>query len=369
MKITNVLTDTNVGGAGVLVASVAGALSDKFDIEIIIPKGSAIKSRLEESGAKITELPIVGDKSFCASDVSEFYRYFKSHPSDIVHTHASLSARIGATFAGGAFRISTRHCAYDDKGKKKTGFLQRRLYDLCTDITVSTADFATKNLENEGIPRKKIVTIRNGVAPRRITSAEEKRNLKASLGIPANAKILGCCARLEWVKGQDLLLRAMTELLQSHQDLYCLFVGDGRLAADYKRIAAALGVLSRVRFCGYTSDPTPYQNLFFLNVNTSRGTETSCLANSECMSLGIPTVASDFGGNTEMITEEKNGLLFKADDYKALTRAVERVLSDAGLYSKLKAGALDIYQSRFSIDIMKNNYLKLYEECVALKRR
>ena len=264
MKITNVITDSNVGGAGVLLASVTEALCHDYTIEIIIPRGSALKGRLAGCGAAVRELNISSDKSFSPSDVYTFHRYFSKNACDILHTHASFSARLGSLGAPVGARISTRHCAYPAAEVKEMSPPKKRLYDLCTDLTVSTADFATENLVREGISKDKIFTLKNGVSALRRTSTAERATLRESLGIPKDGIILGSAARLEFVKGQDLMIRAMKPLLQDFPNLYLLLVGDGSAKGEYERLAARLGVLNRVIFFGYTPAPATLQNLFYI---------------------------------------------------------------------------------------------------------
>ena len=360
MKITQVISDTNVGGAGVLISSVIGSLKNDFDFEVIIPKGSALKERLP-SDVNVTELKIKGDRSFYPTDVSDFYKFFKKQMPDVIHTHAQLSSRIGGKMAGVKACISTRHCAHGENNTSKRPLLQRGVYNYCTDITISTADCVAKELVCEGVDISKIRTIKNGSPRLSPASDDEKRKIFRELGLPKEARIIGSCARLESIKGQDLLLRIAPRLLSLFPDVYLLFVGDGSMKERYQKITSLLGICSRVRFVGYTPEPERYQKLFYINVNSSRGTETSCLATSECMSIGIPTVASDFGGNREMIENGKNGLIFKCDNAFDLERALILLLSSSALYKRLSASAMESYAQIYSIEKMAGEYKKLYE--------
>jgi glycosyltransferase involved in cell wall biosynthesis len=227
-------------------------------------------------------------------------------------------------------------------------------------MTISTADFATDNLVKEGVPRSKIVTIKNGSrCPEGLTESE-KTKLCKELNIRSDALIIGSSARLEEVKGQDLILRAAPGIIKSFPRAVFLFLGDGSRRDEYMRLSASLGIEKNVRFIGYVENPAPYQNLFYVNVNSSRGTETSCLAISECMALGIPTVASSFGGNTEMIKDGECGLIFPTDNHFELQRAVLRLLSDGELHKKLSFGARRRYEDLYSTERMANDYKKLY---------
>jgi glycosyltransferase involved in cell wall biosynthesis len=360
MKITHVISDTNVGGAGVLLYNLLSSTKDFCEVNVVVPKGSAISESLAKAGATVTELPIHKDKSFFPGDVGKFYSYFKKNPSDIVHTHASLSSRLGAALCGTKICISTRHCALPNGQVKKKSQAQIKVYNFCTSITVSTADCATANLVAEGIDKSRIITIKNGVPERKKLDTGVGISLKRSLNIPDDARIVGCCARLETVKGQDLILRAARDVVRLIPKVFFLFVGDGGARLYLERLCARLGISQRVRFVGFIADPEPYQNLFRINVNASRGTETSCLATSECMSLGIPTVASDFGGNKEMIIDGINGLIFKSDNHFSLEEKLLTLLADTELYQKLSQGARKTYECCFSVDRMANEYKKLY---------
>lgn len=359
MKITQVISDSNVGGAGILLASVVGELMNEFDFEIIVPQGSRLCERLPR-GVRISELHFRADKSFCPNDISTFHSHLRRSKPNILHTHAALSARIGARLAGVHTCLSTRHCAKEDAKVKKMTRLQRTIYNYCTDITISTADFATRNLICEGVDESKIVTIKNGSAPTCHIDNQQKQQLLSSLGLCGEDIIIGSCARLEDIKGQDIILRAAPMILNEFPRAKFLFLGCGSRMNEYLRLCAAMGIERNVIFCGYVSDPAPYQNLFYINVNSSRGTETSCLATSECMALGIPTVASDFGGNTEMVKDGVCGLIFPSGNSFALAEAVMRLLRDKELYKRLSQGAKDAFERSYSRVAMVDCYRGLY---------
>ena len=360
MKITHVISDSNVGGAGILLSSLISELKNEFEFEVLLPRGSKLIERLPASSVKITEVNTCADKSFDTHDIGKLTRYFKRSAPDVVHTHASLSARVAARLAGVSKCLSTRHCAYSTEGMKRIRPMQRIIYNFFTDITVSTARCATKNLLSEGLTPEKIVTIYNGVRVDKKHDTNADDRLLKKLNIPKGSRIIGSVARLENVKGQDLIIRAASKILSDFDDIYFLIIGDGSSAEEYKSLAARLGVRDRVIFTGYVSHPEEYQRIFYLNVNASRGTETSCLAISECMGLGIPTVASDFGGNTEMIEDGKNGLLFKKDNVFDIEKKIRAVLSSAELHRRLSLGAEEIYADRYSIGKMISQYRDLY---------
>ena len=356
MKITQVISDENIGGAGVLLSRIAEGLCKEYEIEILLPRTSRLIERLP-AGVRVTPFSMHGTDG--PWDALRFCRYFKEHPTDILHTHAAFTARLGGAMAGIGRLYSTRHCAM---GRHKAPPLYAKLYNRVTHLTVATAGAAAEELMGEGVPKDKIRVIYNGVPETPRLGERDRRLTLASLGLTERDTVLGCVARLERVKGQDLLLAATARLLPRIPSLHLLLVGEGSRRGALQAEAGRLGIAHRVHFIGYTATPHLYQNLFTLNINPSRGTETSCLATSECASLGIPTVASDFGGNRECVAHEVSGLLFKSEDTEALAAAIERALADGALLKLLRKGARRRYETMFTLSHMLEGYRRLYAE-------
>ena len=361
MKIIQVISDSNVGGAGILVASICESLSHDFDMEVILPTGSSLIGRIDGRRVKITEMPFAKDESFAIGDVLRFSSYFSSSRPDIIHTHACTSARLGARLSTNAVLLSTRHCA----GGQKVPHSRARaaLYRYCTDLTVSTAGCVRDELIGEGVDEKRIKVIQNGSKRPQKPDTDTVLAIKDALSIPQSARVIGCIGRLEGVKGQDLLIRCAARLLRAFPDLYFLFVGEGAQKERYRALARDLGVLSRTVFTGYTTHPEIYRETFYINVCPSRGTETSSLAISECMAQGIPTVASDFGGNREMIRHGTDGVLFATEDVSSLYSAIAGLLSAPDRARKMADEARARYERDFTLERMVRDYRKLYSEC------
>ena len=118
----------------------------------------------------------------------------------------------------------------------------------------------------------------------------------------AEEYVIGICARLERCKGQDVFLRAAKRLTEAFPQakLRFLVVGSGSEEGRLRSLAEHLGIARWVTFTGFLEDMAPVYRLLRINVNCSRGTETSCLALSEGMSAGVPMVVSDAGRVTEV---------------------------------------------------------------------
>ena len=364
IRVAEVLSDTNIGGAGRLLLT-RFALSDKeqFDERIVLPSNSELCGEFLNLGYTPHEMNFCKDRSWDMSGVIPLYRYFSKTSPDIVNCHGCLSARIAAKLARVPIRIYTRHCAFEPS-TFMTGRCVRAINRVWSKSLshkiIAVADAAKKNLTDIGIDEKTIEVIINGVEPIKKYSPEEKELVRKEVGIPENAFVCGICARLEDCKGIDVLLRAARKLLRSNTNYYFLIVGKGSQFFELKELAYSLGISDKVKFVGFVRDTTPYFNCFDLNLNCSRGTETSSLAISEGMSIGLPCVASSWGGNPHMVHDGYNGFIYPVDDFIRLAELVEVLYSDKFLYRQMSENSYKRYCEEFTAKRMTRLTEKLY---------
>lgn len=369
IKLLHAISDTNIGGAGVLLLTLLRRLDkEEFAPRVLLPRGAALTERILALGVPVTEVAFGADASFRVRDVLRLVPVIRAAAPDILHTHGFFSARVAGRLCGVPKILATRHCAEPAGRLARLPRAYGIPYSLFTDKTVATAAYAAEDLLRRGLAPDKIALIRNGCEPKRRIADAEKIALRRRLKIPEDAFILGMNARLERVKGQDLLLRALVRVRGAGVNAYALFLGCGTQETEYRRLANELGMAEYTRFTGFLGDVAPYLNLFDLNLNCSRGTETSCLAISEAMSLGIPTLATDYGGNPELVRDGCNGYLFKTDDEAALTDGILRLYRDEKERKKLRDGARRLGNERFSAENMANMYTKLYKSMLSTEK-
>ena len=370
IKVFEVLSDMNIGGAGRLLLT-RFALSDceKFDQKILLPKGSELEKEFEKIGYSPIQMSGCMDRSFDIRGIIYLYKYFKRKRPDIVNSHGCISARIASAFAGVPVRIYTRHCAYEPRAMF-TRLPFKNLIKMFTKGTthkiIAVADAAKQNLVDVGIDVELIEVIINGVVAVEKYDREKKLAIRRELGIPEDAFVCGICARLEECKGIDILLRAARMLSRSNKDYYFMIVGKGSLSIELKELSNALGISDRVKFCGFASDITPYVNCFDLNINCSRGTETSSLSLSEGMSIGLPCIASDWGGNPYMVKDGNNGFVYPTDDFFALAKRISQLHDDKSLYDKMSENAYKRFCDELTAERMTRKTEALYEELFLL---
>ena len=364
MRVLHVISDENIGGAGVLLSTLLG----NFDIArvqsaVALPRGSKLCERIAGKGVEIYELHHSCDRITLTS-VKEIARLIRQTQSDLVHTNAALSARV----AGRLCRIPvvhTRHCCYPPSGIWKRDWIRRAggvCNRLLSDRVIATADAAAENLRMFGVPNYKIEVIVNGSEHVREVSEDELMLYRERWGLDQEDFTVGICARLEFCKGHDTFLKMAQILLQCNAHSFkFLIVGEGTRRRELEKTAEHLGIANRVIFTGFVRDMAVVYRLLRVNVNCSEGTETSCLVLSEGMSAGLPSVVSDYGGNAAMIGNSAAGFVVPMGDASAFADAVQRIAEDQGLEAAMKDAAHQRYLGCYTAREMSERVTRLYE--------
>ncbi len=376
IKIFHFLSDTNIGGAGRLICNqIKNTDTNIFQTTVVIPSGSRLIPYLKKLPCSVIEAEHGADVSFSIEGFFEFRHILRAHRPDIVHSHASLSSRLAALTVGIPCRIYTRHCAFEVSSIHKIPPI-RWCVGLANGIlstsVIAVADAARQNLTDMGCDEKKIATVINGVEPIRAISSIEIDDICQKLGIERNNFVIGIIARLERYKGHTTFIKAARICRRKYPDFRFLIVGDGSEEKMLKSAVHALGLDGYVHICGFVDDIAKIFNIIDVNVNCSYGTETSSLSLSEGMSLGIPCIVSDYGGNTYMVKNEENGLIFPAENPDALAEAVIRLYRNKELYKKCSAGAYKRYcdelNARAMTEKISSIYLKEYSRATKKRR-
>lgn len=366
IKVIEVISDTNIGGAGILLINrLKHTNKELFDTTVILPKGSKLKKKLEELGINTISVNVCVDSSWEWRGVSVYKRIFLALKPDIVNSHGCLSARVAAKMAGVGVKLYTRHCVYPVKKIYKSRII-RGIVKITTsflnDGVVAVAYSAKENLLMLGVPEKMIHVIINGAEPLKLISETEKSELRKRYGILSQDIVITICARLEPCKNHECFLRAARILCNNNHKYKFFIVGTGSLENGLKELSKTLQLDKKVFFVGFLNDVSPIMNITDLNVNCSVGTETSSLALSEGMSLGIPSVVSNYGGNPYMVRDTVNGYIYKTGDFADLAKKIESVFdpNNSEIYRRMCIESKNRYEKELNAKAMTENMQELY---------
>lgn len=365
IRILNIISDTNIGGAGrVILNYLRYADRNKFETLVAIPRGSLLKPLLEEAEVTVYEVDGMADCSYASQDVKALQALIRRVKPDLVHTHGALSGRIAAKRCHVPV-VYSRHSAFPVPAKLKYPpgrWVNKLLNEHYADHIIAVSPATRDNLTEGGISPKKITVVMNGVAPVAPISDGEKAALRQSLGLGPDVFTFGILARIEDYKGHLYLVYAAKLLKdRGYSNFRILVAGTGAFEEEVTRAVTEMGVEDVVQMLGFRSDAAALLNILDVQLNASYGTEATSMALLEGMSLGLPTIASDYGGNPFVITSGQNGLLFPSKDSAALADAMAELMDHPEEVAIMREKALETYQSRFTGEVFARNTEQIYE--------
>lgn len=362
IKVFHVLTDRNVGGAGRwLLNYLKHHDREQFDVWVILPDDSALYPAVTALDVAVIPMKDMADKSFDKKAGKALVQLFQEEKPDIVHTHASLTARMAAKKAGVKKIINTKHCMESTPGSLPKKIARRVLNKRYSDIIIAVSKAVKHSMVAGGTDPKQIVTIFNGIDGIEPISQEEKAEILLSYGGNPKKKAVGIVARLEEVKDHKTFLLAAKEVLRHHQDIMFYIIGDGTLRTSLEEEAKALDIYGDIIFTGFVKDVEKIEGALDLSVITSKQ-EALCLSVLESMSAGIPAIGTDSGGVNEVIRHGENGYLVPVGDWKALAERILEVLANEEKYLKFGENAKAWVQENFTAQKMTSRIERLYLE-------
>jgi glycosyltransferase involved in cell wall biosynthesis len=237
------------------------------------------------------------------------------------------------------------------------------------DVAVSNSEAGRRYLIERGIKPGLIRVIYNGIDFDRLTSRiDEAIQVRQNLGVSLDGKIVGMMARMFPHKRHDIFLRSAASIKQAIPDTKFVLLGDGPLRNHLETLSQDLGLNSSVIFLGEQLDVGPFLAAFDIAVlpSEAEGCSNTLL---EAMALGKPVVATDVGGNRELVNTSETGLLVPLDDVATLTDAVIGLLRDPGRAQTMGLAARDKVFTLFNIPKMVQEYQSLWEQSLDNRMR
>lgn len=229
--------------------------------------------------------------------------------------------------------------------------------------------FISKEIEEEllanGFPAGMLMHVTNCVDVRQFIPADNRK--------AASAKEICFVGRLEQQKGLEYLIRAINLLKNELDDIKLTIVGDGSMRAALEALCAKMNVGQHIFFAGARDDVLSYYQRarFFVLPSLSEGLPLTLL---EAMACGLAVIASDVGGNREVLDPHNPahgipeahyyigtyGIMVNPGDVEGLARAMLRLLTDNDLADQLKSRARSHVEEVYALDKIIDDYQALY---------
>ena len=302
----------------------------------------------------------------------KLYRLFKQLRPAIVHTRnlAALEAQVPAWAAGVPVRLHGEHGRdiSDLAGDNRRLQRVRRVYrPFVHQYFALSRDLASYLQDRVHVPPSRITQVYNGVDVTRF--APPQGGVRVTIpGCPfdsPNHWLAGTVGRMQQVKDQTNLARAFVLALQQEpllrERLRLVLVGEGPLREECASILRAAGVLDLSWLPGERSDVADVMRGLdgFVLPSLAEGISNTIL---EAMATALPVIATDVGGNADLVVPGKTGEIVPSNDSSALARALVSMAMAPVRGREMGAAGRQRVQERFSLHAMVTTYQRVYDE-------
>jgi sugar transferase (PEP-CTERM/EpsH1 system associated) len=358
--IAHVVTGLQIGGLERVAANLVRGFAGNRLLMVCLETGGPLAEEVENVGAKV----IVLGKSpgMCWQTIRRMAKLFRQEKVAIVHTHnppPHFHGVLAARLAGVPVCVHTKHGRNYPHLKRRV-WLNRAL-SWFTDAIVPVSDNAgAVAREIEKVNPRKVRRIWNGVDTDLYQPAVSGQR-------PAvRPRTIGTVARLSPEKDQPTMLQAFRQVVDQLPAARLVVIGDGPCLPALRDMTAKLNLSGHVEFLGARNDVAallPGFTVFTL----SSVTEGISMTVLEAMACGVPIVATDVGGNREIVQPPACGLIVPARDPQALAAAYLELLRDPAQCARMGAAGRQRVLEHFSLVSMVRQYRALYDELLQRK--
>ncbi|MDD4938647.1 MAG: glycosyltransferase [Candidatus Omnitrophica bacterium] len=281
-------------------------------------------------------------------------RMVDSHKPDLLHAHFGRRpadfCMLVNMLTGIPFTFTTH--GYDVHRQPAVNY---RFKSLLSQRHITISEFNRRVLIDEHkVPEAKIAVIRCGV--------DFGRPLPAAR--PGRDNLIVSVARLQYIKGLDILINACKRLSDENIDFNCVIIGEGPERHSLESLIEGLGLRCKVTMPG----ALPHEDVFGylkkarLMVLPSRS-ESLSVALMEAMACRVPVIGPDIMGNPELVRDGFSGFLVKPGDIEGLTEKMKRLLTDKSLRRRFTEAAYEKVYSDFNIQKETEKLFKVWQEC------
>ncbi len=370
-RLLFVITGLAVGGAETQMTRIATRLRQRGWIVRIVtllpPK--AYVQHLAQSDISVDTLNI-RYKLPDPCPLLRLARIIRSWKPSIVHSHmvhANLLARITRFISPMPLLMCTAHNI--NEGGRLREILYRVTDRLCDLTTHVCREGAERYVRIKAVPAHKIRHVPNGVDVEAFRpDPVARQQIRAQLGVDDHFVWLAV-GRLEAQKDYPNLLNAFATVRARSSAGLLLIAGDGPLRADMERLANTLGIQDWLRFLGMRRDIPQLMNAADACVLSS-SYEGLPMVLLEAHSMALPIVATDVGGNSEIVTDGVTGLLVAPHDSDALAEAMVNLMRmDAHSRRQMGLAGRQHIVENYSMEFVIDTWEALYHELLEAKAR
>lgn len=384
-RILYVQPNSEVGGSDIALLRTVEALDpDQFAPVVVLPAEGPLAPMLRAAGATVRLLPMMQLRTLPSPTYQSRYlariwptvrrlaALMREERAELVHTNSlyCLYGGFAARLAGVPHLWHVREIPPAiPVARPALGRMVLALSRMVVCMTQACAD----PLFGRQAQDRRIRLLSEGLDLREWSRDSITRSIRAELGIPVTAPVIGFVARLDPWKGLDVFLEAAARIAPEFPDAVFLVSGDAPAGFEAYRDsmiarAEALGLGGRIRFLGWRyrlADIPALMADLDIFCHTSIAPEPFGLVIIEAMAMGCPVIAARAGGPMEIVEDGASGLLTSPGDADALAGAMRDLLSDPGRRARIAAAGRARVEAVYSRTAFSTRLRALSEEALA----
>jgi len=279
----------------------------------------------------------------------------------VVHAHSSIGGVLGRIVAA-VMRVPR---VYTPNAIAPGGLALtvERWLGRITDHVIAVSASERDQIVSTGVaPSERVTVIPNGIEMD--PPGLEVPDLRRSLGLASDTRIVGTIARLNHQKAPERFVRIVGRLLEPDEGFHAVYIGDGPLRDEFERSLAALPFEGRFHHIPELPNASAAMEQFTVFVLTSRF-EGGPYTPLEAMRAGVPVVLTDVVGNRDAVQPGRTGFLIAEDDDDAFVGSIRSLLDDPVRRREMGEAARRWVRGTFDLAITAPILRALYERLAA----
>ena len=363
MNILFVSTHLNAGGITSYLFTMAKGLARRGHHVHVATSGGNMEEEFSSVGVKLLTLNIRTKSELDPRIYFALFplaRYIRENNIDLIHAQTRITQVMGVwlkKMTGVPF-ISTCHGFFKTR-------LSRRFLPCWGDAVIAISKAVEEHLKHDfKVAGEKVFLVESGIDLQEFSlideGARKERRARFHLG---DDPVVGIVARLSDVKGQDILVEAMSKVVPHIPSAKLLLVGEGKMEGALRDKVRRLNLSDHVRFFSIVDKTYEMLALFDIFAMPSRQ-EGLGLSIMEAQAAGLPVVASRVGGIPSLIEDGKTGVLVEPENPEELAVAIIRLFQDRARMKAIGIAGREFIEETFSADKMLDKVIKLYQQLV-----
>lgn len=294
-------------------------------------------------------------------------QHIRREKYDVIHAHASKPGflmRIASIGTGIPVIYSPHNFAFHEGSHRLAAWLVAILERFAIRYTariIAVAEHERTLALQYGVGTSSVFSVvYSGIDSRPFRGEFDILEIKTSLGIPANAVVVGVVGRLATPKLPLDFVKSAAKLHAIRPDIHFVWVGSGPLAPEAIKMTSSLGLAEVFHWLGERSDVPPLLHIFSCVILPSRW-EAFPLVVLEAFASGVPVIATDNLGTREIIENGRNGWLVPIGDIDALSSAILHILANPHQVEMICRTAAKQIDNEYTLDKMISALERIYE--------